>query len=105
MDHDADRSRSPPGKDDQVQQALHAAQLSSARVLLRFLLRMIILLTLSAAGGQAFSATLTGLLVFAAVYCLCVGALKREVPFRPLLTNWDEAAAYAFILCLIHAMA
>ncbi len=106
MDHDADRSRSPPDTDEQVrQQAVHAAQLSSARVLLRFLLRMIILSTFAAAGGQGFAATLTGLLGFAAVYCLCAGAIKREMPFAPLLTNWDEAAAYGLILCLVHAMA
>jgi hypothetical protein len=32
-----------------------------------------------------------------AIFCVIVGAMRREAMFGPVLTHWDEAAAYAVI--------
>jgi hypothetical protein len=35
---------------------------------------------------------------------LLVGAMRREAMFGPVLTHWDEAAAYAVIGLLVSAL-
>jgi hypothetical protein len=35
--------------------------------------------------------------VWAAFYCIFAAAVRREQPFGPALTHFDEAAAYAVI--------
>ena len=35
--------------------------------------------------------------MFAVFYCIFVAAIRREEPFAPALTHFDEAAAYAVI--------
>jgi hypothetical protein len=40
-----------------------------------------------------------------AIFCAVVGAMRREAMFGPVLTHWDEAAAYAVIGLLVSALA
>jgi hypothetical protein len=55
-------------------------------------------LTLMASGVAPFlGKTLEGLLVWAVFYCIFAAAVRREKPFGPVLTHFDEAAAYAVI--------
>lgn len=70
-------------------------KLGSIHVLVRFLLRMIILSVFAALGSQGFGKTLESLLALAVLYCVFVAAVRREAPFSPVLTHFDEGAAYA----------
>jgi hypothetical protein len=69
----------------------------SGQALTRFFLRLLILSIFAALGSQGFGKTLESLLVFAVFYCIFVAAIRREEPFAPVLTHFDEAAAYALI--------
>ena len=69
----------------------------SAQALARFFLRLLILSIFAALGSQGFGKTLESLLVLAVFYCIPVAAIRREEPFGPVLTHFDEAAAYAVI--------
>ena len=74
--------------------------LASIHVLIRFLLRMLILSVLAALGSQGFAKALDSLLSLAMLYCVIIALIRRESPFGPALTHFDEAAAYAVIVCL-----
>jgi hypothetical protein len=37
-------------------------------------------------------------------FCAVLGAMRREAMLGPVLTHWDEAAAYAVIGCLVSAV-
>jgi ABC-type uncharacterized transport system permease subunit len=74
--------------------------LGSAQALTRFFLRFVILTIFAMLGSQAFGKTLESLLVLAVLYCVFSAAIRRETPFGPALTHFDEAAAYAIIACL-----
>jgi hypothetical protein len=69
----------------------------SAQALTRFFMRLVILSIFAALGSQGFGKTLEGLLAFAVFYCIFAAAVRREQPFGPALTHFDEAAAYAVI--------
>jgi hypothetical protein len=69
-------------------------ELVSARVLARFLARILILAVFASLGRQGFGTTIEQLLVLATCYCVFIGGIRREAPFGPVLTHYDEAAAY-----------
>jgi hypothetical protein len=73
---------------------------TSVAVVLRFLLRMVILGIFATIGSLGFLKTLESLLVMATLYCFFAAAFRREAPFGPALTHFDEAAAYALIACM-----
>ena len=72
-------------------------RLGSAYALTRFFLRLLIFSGCAAFGSQGFGKTLGSLLVLAFCYCIVAAAIRREQPFGPVLTHFDEAAAYAGI--------
>jgi hypothetical protein len=65
--------------------------------LARFFLRLIILTLFAALSKQGFGKTLQSMLILATIYCAVAAAIRREQPFAPDLTHFDEAAAYAII--------
>ena len=69
----------------------------SPKTLVRFFLRLIILTLFAALSKQGFGKTLPSMLILATVYCAFAAAIRREHPFAPDLTHFDEAAAYAII--------
>lgn len=75
-------------------------EVGSAQVIIRFLLRMVILCVFAALGRQGFGKTFASLLVLSALYCVFTAAIRREAPFAPMLTHFDEAAAYAALAIL-----
>jgi hypothetical protein len=79
-------------------------QLSSSQVLLRFVFRLALLSTFASFGTQGFGTTFAALLTLSATFCAVVGAMRREAMFGPVLTHWDEAAAYAVIGRLVSAL-
>jgi hypothetical protein len=80
-------------------------ELGSIQVLVRFLMRMVILSVFALLGSQGFGRTLESLLALAALYCVFAAAIRREAPFGPILTHFDEAAAYALIARLAASVA
>jgi hypothetical protein len=72
-------------------------RLGSAYALTRFFLRLSIFSAFAAFGSQGFGRTLGSLLVLGFCYCIVAAAIRREQPFGPVLTHFDEAAAYAGI--------
>jgi hypothetical protein len=79
-------------------------QLSSSQVLWRFVLRLLLLTAFATFSSQGFETTFAALLTLSATFCAVVGAMRREAIFGPVLTHWDEAAAYAVIGCLVSAV-
>jgi hypothetical protein len=79
-------------------------QLSSSQVLWRLVLRLLLLSTFATFSTQGFETTFAALLTLSATFCSVVGAMQREAMFGPVLTHWDEAAAYAVIGCLVSAV-
>ena len=69
----------------------------SAHALTRFFMRLAVFGVFAAFGHQAFGKTLASLLILGFVYCIVAAAIRREQPFGPALTHFDEAAAYAVI--------
>ena len=76
-------------------------QPGSAAVVLRFGIRMIILLAFAGIGAAGFARTLETLLATATLYCCAMAPLRREEPFGPVLTHFDEATAYALCALLV----
>jgi hypothetical protein len=60
-------------------------------------MRLVILSIFAVLGSQGFGKTLESLLLLAALYCIFAAAVRREEPFAPVLTHFDEAAAYIVI--------
>jgi hypothetical protein len=73
------------------------------RVIVRFLLRMIVLLVFAAFSSIRFDQTLTLLLVMSTILSAVLVTFKREEPFGPAFNHWDEAIAYAAPCCLLIA--
>ena len=83
----------------------HPSQaLRSTQVLVRFSLRMAILVGFASFGGIGFAHNLAALLWMTIILSVVVGAMKRERPFDTILNHWDEAVAYTALFCLIHVV-
>ena len=77
------------------------AELRSIRVIVRFCLRMLILVVFAAFGGIGFDRSLTALLWMSAILSSVLAALEHETPLDAVLNHWDEALAYAALCCLV----
>jgi hypothetical protein len=75
-------------------------ELKSIQVLVRFLLRMAILMAFAAFGSIGFERSLVTLLWMAAILSAIVAAMRREPPFDTALNHWDEVIAYAALCSL-----
>jgi hypothetical protein len=71
------------------------------RVIVRFWLRMVILLVFAAFSSVRFDQSLTLLLLMSIILSTVLATLKREQPLGSVLNHWDEAIAYAALCCLI----
>ena len=76
-------------------------EFSSAQVLIRFCLRMSILVIFAAFGSVDFGRSLGALLWMSVILSALIGTVKREPPFGGMLNYWDEAAAYAAAFSLV----
>jgi hypothetical protein len=78
-------------------------ELRSSQVLIRFGLRMIILVAFAALGGAGFGRSLAALLWMSIILCAVIGAMRREPPFGAALNHWDETVAYAALFALVNS--
>ena len=76
-------------------------ELRSTQVIVRFGLRMIVLVIFAAFGGIGFDRSLTALLWMSAILSAVLATLERESPFDVVLNHWDETMAYAALCCLV----
>ena len=79
-------------------------ELRSTQVLVRFLMRIIILVSFAAFGSIGFGRSLAALLGMTAILSAVVGIVKREPAFDGVLNHWDEALAYAALFCLANGL-
>ena len=75
-------------------------ELRSTRVLVRFAMRVMILVIFAASASIGFGKALAALLWMSIILCAVVGAIRREPPFGPALNHWDEMVAYAAMFAL-----
>jgi hypothetical protein len=78
-------------------------QLRSTQVIIRFGLRMIIMVIFATLGSIGFGRSLAALLWMSTILSAVIGAMRREPAFDKVLNHWDETAAYAALCCLISA--
>ena len=76
-------------------------QLGSSRVLIRFSLTAIILMSFAAFSSIGFAKGFAGLTWMASLVSAVVAVIKRERPFEPTLNRWDEMLGYVAVFCLI----
>jgi len=79
-------------------------ELQSNQVLIRFGLRMAILVGFAAFSRVGFGNSLAALLLMTAILCAVTGTIKREAPLSAVLNYWDEALAYAGLYCLVNGL-
>jgi hypothetical protein len=80
-------------------------QLNSSQVVFRFVLRLALLSMFATFGTQGFGKTFAALLGLSVIFCVVMGTMRREALFGPVLTHWDEAAAYAVLGGIVSAVA
>jgi hypothetical protein len=76
-------------------------ELRSTQVIVRFCVRIIVLIVFAAFGGIGFDRSLTALLWMSAMLSAVLATLERETPFDAVLNHWDETIAYAALCCLV----
>jgi hypothetical protein len=76
-------------------------ELRSTQVIVRFCLRMIILVIFAALGSVGFGRSLAALLGMSAILSAVIGIMRREPPFDVVLNHWDETVAYAALFSLV----
>jgi hypothetical protein len=69
-------------------------------VLIRFAIRITILLAFAAFGSVGFGKSLAALLAMSAILCSVVAVARREVLFPRALNHFDEALAYGALYFL-----
>ena len=79
-------------------------ELKSNQVLVRFCLRMVILVTFAAFASIGFGRSLAALLWMSIILCAIIGTMKREPPFGSVLNHWDETVAYAALFALVSSL-
>ncbi len=79
-------------------------ELRSTQVLVRFALRLFILIMFASFGSVGFARSFATLLWMSIVLSAVVGLMKRERPFDGILNHWDETVAYAALFCLAHGV-
>jgi hypothetical protein len=75
-------------------------QLRSTQVIVRFGLRMVILILFATFGSIGFGRSLAALLLMSTILSAVIGAMRREPPLDKALNHWDETVAYAALCCL-----
>jgi hypothetical protein len=76
-------------------------ELRSTQVIVRFCLRIGILVAFAAFASIGFGRSLAALLWMSIVLCAVIGTVKREPPLGAVLNHWDEATAYAALFSLV----
>jgi hypothetical protein len=76
----------------------------SGEVILRFSVRMIVLLAFASVASIGFGQSLAMLLWMSTILSVVLATIRREVPLADVLNHWDEAAVYITLCCLIDSI-
>jgi hypothetical protein len=108
------RPQPAPASDGREQRSIKAMKLKpfydlspaakSNQMLLRFGLRMIILVAFAAFSGVGFGRSFAALLWMSTLLSAVVGAVRREPLFAGVLNYWDETVAYAALFALVTSL-
>ncbi len=79
-------------------------ELKPAQVLIRFVLRMSILVSFAAFASTGFTRGLAALLWMTIILCAVIGTMRREQPFGTALNHWDETVAYTALFALVTSL-
>jgi hypothetical protein len=79
-------------------------ELRSTQVLIRFCVRIIILVIFAAFASIGFGRSLAALLGMSIILSAVIGTMRREAPFDAALNHWDETVAYAALFSLVSGL-
>lgn len=79
-------------------------RLRSTQVLIRFGVRLLVLVTFASFGSIGFNRSLMALFWMAAVLCAAIAGIRRERLFDHDLNHWDEVAAYGALYALTRTL-
>jgi hypothetical protein len=79
-------------------------KLGSAQVLIRFGLRLFILVVFALFGNVGFGRSLAALLWMSTILGAVMAVMRRELPFDTVLNHWDETVAYAAVCMLVSGL-
>jgi hypothetical protein len=79
-------------------------ELKPTQVLIRFVLRMSILVVFAAFASIGFTKGVAALLWMSIILCAVIGTMRREQPFGAALNHWDETVAYAALFALVNSL-
>jgi hypothetical protein len=82
-------------------QEMNSTRLKSTGVIVRFGLRMLVLVIFAAFGSIGFDRSLTALLWMSTILSAVLATLEHEQPLDAVLNHWDETMAYAALCCLV----
>jgi hypothetical protein len=84
-----------------MQQQNVPEKLGSAAVLIRFGVRLLVLVVFAMFGSIGFGRTLAALLWMSTILGAVVAVIRREPPLDTTLNHWDEAVTYAAMCMLV----
>jgi hypothetical protein len=76
----------------------------TARVLIRFGMRLLILVIFAMFGGIGFGRSLAALLWMATFLSAGIAVIRRELPLDTELNQWDETATFAAMCMLVNGL-
>jgi hypothetical protein len=76
---------------------------NSAQVIVRFCLRLSILIAFAVFASVGFGRALVALLWMSTILCAVIGFMRREPFLASDLNHWDEMAAYGALCALTQA--
>jgi hypothetical protein len=87
-----------------MQQQNVPEKLGSAAVLIRFGVRLLVLVVFAMFGSIGFGRTLAALLWMSTILGAVVAVIRREPPLDTILNHWDEALTYAAMCVLVSGL-
>jgi hypothetical protein len=79
-------------------------KLGSAQVLIRFGVRLLILVVFAMFGSIGFGRSLAALLWMSSILSAVIGVMRHELPLDSALNHWDETVTYAAICMLVSGL-
>ena len=79
-------------------------KLGSAQVLIRFGVRLLVLIVFAVFGSIGFGRSLAALLWMSTILSAVVAVIRREPPFDAVLNHWDEMVTYAAMCMLVSGL-
>ena len=79
-------------------------EMGLAQVLIRFGVRLLVLVIFAMFSGIGFGRSLAALLWMSTILCAVIAVIRREPPFDAMLNHWDEAVTYAAMCMLVSGL-